>query len=263
MASVFIYERASMKTRIKEQGSATHLAIVVTLVVVIIGLLGFVFWQNFLNKEAKDGPKTSASQTTEVETSTLPESYTSDYGMFSLRYPADWKLATDVTDMGEASSLTSPSGTVLSLVAHGFGRGGSCSAEDGDVPFAAGNLCESWEYLSIEKLSIDNLYTRTNTPENYDTEKASAYLVEVKFGTTDGKISYILGLTSSWDKYFIDKSGPVMLSAYPVLYLSNTDEAGIAHPGIYIYASSETEGFLAGEDARTIKEIIRSVVINN
>jgi len=40
-----------MKFRTNQQGSAAHIVIIVALVLVVLGLLGFVFWQNFLKKD--------------------------------------------------------------------------------------------------------------------------------------------------------------------------------------------------------------------
>jgi len=58
-----------MKTRTSEQGSA-HLIIIIVLIVALVGTLGFVFWQNFVNKPAEKST-TSTSQQTEIN-SDLP-----------------------------------------------------------------------------------------------------------------------------------------------------------------------------------------------
>jgi hypothetical protein len=41
-----------MKSRILEKGSSAHIVIIIVLVVALLGALGFVFWQNFVNKPA-------------------------------------------------------------------------------------------------------------------------------------------------------------------------------------------------------------------
>lgn len=46
-----------MKLRIKESGSALHYTIVIIVFVVLLGVLGFAFWQNFI-----DRPDTSNSE---------------------------------------------------------------------------------------------------------------------------------------------------------------------------------------------------------
>ena len=40
-----------MKSYNNQQGSTAHIVIIILLVVAVIGLLGFVFWQNFISKE--------------------------------------------------------------------------------------------------------------------------------------------------------------------------------------------------------------------
>jgi hypothetical protein len=50
-----------MKFRIKEQGSALHVVILIVLIVAVLGLLSFVFWQNFLNKDSSSQVNTIAN----------------------------------------------------------------------------------------------------------------------------------------------------------------------------------------------------------
>lgn len=50
-----------MKSRNKESGSVVHIVVIIILVVAVLGLLGFVLWQNFLNKPV--ATQTSTQQT--------------------------------------------------------------------------------------------------------------------------------------------------------------------------------------------------------
>lgn len=82
-----------MKQTNRESGVA-HAAVVIVLVLVILGLLGFVFWQNFLQKK----PAAKSSHTTAATTKRAADPYSgwktytnSDLGI-SLRYPSDWTL---------------------------------------------------------------------------------------------------------------------------------------------------------------------------
>jgi cytoskeletal protein RodZ len=63
-----------MKSRIKEQGSVLHIAIVVLLVLALLGALGFIFWQNFINKEPVKTQTQDVSKNT--ESTTTPSTYT-------------------------------------------------------------------------------------------------------------------------------------------------------------------------------------------
>lgn len=120
-----------MKRRIVRQQGSAHIIIIIVLVLVfcIIGLLGFVLWQNFFSgKTASTSNSTTQSATATDSTSDLSETYTSSVGLFSIHYPTSWALATgDSSSEAEDATLTSPSGTVLQIGANSVGgRGGSC-----------------------------------------------------------------------------------------------------------------------------------------
>jgi hypothetical protein len=54
----------------KQTGSA-HIVIVIVLVLALLGALGFVFWQNFVNKPATQGAVTSSTSQTALNDKTL------------------------------------------------------------------------------------------------------------------------------------------------------------------------------------------------
>lgn len=57
-----------MKSRIKEQGSALHIVIIIVLVLAVLGLLGFVFWQNFINKPVGTQNTAGDTNTSAIDT---------------------------------------------------------------------------------------------------------------------------------------------------------------------------------------------------
>jgi Tfp pilus assembly protein PilE len=63
------YERALMKSRNIQKGSTFHIVIIVILVAAVLGLLGFVFWQNFMNKKDAQTKTSSTSVTKTSQTS--------------------------------------------------------------------------------------------------------------------------------------------------------------------------------------------------
>jgi len=78
---------------LSQKGSA-HVVIIVILVVALLGTLGFVFWQNFIDK--KPVAKNNESSKTE-DTKSKPKdeykgwkTYTSTRDGYSIRYPSDW-----------------------------------------------------------------------------------------------------------------------------------------------------------------------------
>ena len=85
----------------KYQTGSAHVVIIAILVIAILGLLGFVFWQNFIEKKNTITPTTTS---TTKDTVTDPyagwQTYTSKYLGFSVQYPSDWKLDTSkATDL--------------------------------------------------------------------------------------------------------------------------------------------------------------------
>lgn len=115
----------------KTQSGSTHIIIIIVLVVALLGVLGFVFWQNFLNNpttktatQAVNKDTTSISQPA-VDDIELTETATASYGetTMSLQYPKSWKLGSD------SNTLTSADGkVVLSFtLTPPEGIGGTCA----------------------------------------------------------------------------------------------------------------------------------------
>lgn len=78
---------------LSQKGSA-HVVIIVILVVALLGVLGFVFWQNFIDK--KPVAKSDENSKTE-DTKSQPKdkyegwkTYTSTRDGYSIKYPSDW-----------------------------------------------------------------------------------------------------------------------------------------------------------------------------
>lgn len=125
----------------KQQGSAVHIVIIVALAVTLVGLLGFVFWQNFL--APKDAP--AAVETPVVvpeatsELTTLKEFRTKLHNI-TFQYPQEW-TAEEVVDESSIDSLyisttqvKNAQGVLVALLSMGGGVGGAC---DESAPFIA------------------------------------------------------------------------------------------------------------------------------
>lgn len=96
----------------QRQSGSAHAVLIIILVIAVVGLLGFVFWQNFL--QPKNEPVSTTNSTTKTESSSKEDvyatwlSYTSDRAGFTVKYPADWKR-TDTSDTpGQLVQFTSP-----------------------------------------------------------------------------------------------------------------------------------------------------------
>ncbi len=98
----------------KQQIGSAHVIVTVILMVALIGALGFIFWQNFVNKKnvVAVTPATSTAASSKAQISaTAPDkysgwkTYTDSTVGFSFRYPADWQQTTTSTGV----AFTSPS----------------------------------------------------------------------------------------------------------------------------------------------------------
>ena len=92
-----------IKNSQRQTGSA-HVVIIIILVITVLGLLGFVFWQNFLNKESlvnNSGDNTPTA--TPVESNDPYKGwklYESNRDGYSIKYPSNWFLAAETEGDG-------------------------------------------------------------------------------------------------------------------------------------------------------------------
>ncbi|MDB5166970.1 MAG: hypothetical protein JWN26_115 [Candidatus Saccharibacteria bacterium] len=93
-----------MKSRQSQAGSA-HLVIIIVLVVALLGALGFVFWQNFINKPvANQANSSQTTPTTKTDTTTTSPTATG----FVV---SGWSVSIPTTETGfQANSASSSNG---------------------------------------------------------------------------------------------------------------------------------------------------------
>lgn len=109
-----------IKNSHKQTGSA-HVVIIIILVVALLGTLGFVLWQNFINKDT-DKKQESTTQTKPIEDKSikaekLTESYVMPEENLSFNYPSTWKLTTlrDSSAGENRALLVSPGNFALQI----------------------------------------------------------------------------------------------------------------------------------------------------
>ena len=102
--------------KLNNQTGSAHVIIIIILIAAVLGLLGFVFWQNFA--KPKDNAASSAATSTTVKTTapiTDPYAtwltYTSNRGGFNIKYPSDWKISDASANGGDLVKLVSPNVT--------------------------------------------------------------------------------------------------------------------------------------------------------
>jgi hypothetical protein len=244
-------------------------AIETLLILIIIGLVGFVGWYVYQAKQTADkNTAISSSSQAAVSKPKLAKTYTNNKGGFSVQYPANWKLKAEPADSyAEVATLTSPKGTVLNLRADEGGKGGDCFPSPSDVPFRAGNTCSSVEYLSSEKLNVNNIYYSklhkgSDGSPVFTYELADVVLTTNRFADSAGKPGYFIGVTESTEDSPVRLNEPVMGLYVSNVWLTVYDKSGKSYPYIYTYANGSTPDFLKSNDVKTIKEILRTLKVN-
>lgn len=199
------------------------------------------------------------------------KTYVSSVDHFSIMYPPNWVLDTKKAPSGEAgydaATLTSPSGTVLNLYANAGGKGGWCTPDPKDVPFQKGNACTTLEYLTAEKLPIDNLYYMADVPNTNPVKsvpkQAPVYLVTTHHADQNGVSQYGISLaetTTPQDTFALNT--PYMGSNPPYTWLTVYNAQGKGFPYIYVYANGNSSSFLSSDDAATIMAIVRTFTLD-
>ncbi len=146
----------------KQKGSI-HVVIIIALVVLLIGALGYVFYQNYINKPAEEKAQNSESMKSVPKLKTAHVDF--EKTVYALDYPEGWSESAlgadpDFRDM----SITSPDGNieVVFNVAAG-GLGGMCDTEDGlKVRFYQ---VSSWTNTKVTGESLRLVEAMTDYPE--------------------------------------------------------------------------------------------------
>ena len=91
-----------MKSRTNEQGSALHIVIVIVLVVALLGALGFIFYQNFIQQSSSTN-KTVPDTTQQTEDEQDVEIYkgmrvSAVSGEYSIKIPNGWAVTRNTDD---------------------------------------------------------------------------------------------------------------------------------------------------------------------
>lgn len=192
-----------VKNTLKQVGSA-HVVIVIILVGVLVGALGFVFWQSFIKttQTVTSSTQTESAKDASPKAEELSESYVLPKENLSFRYPKTWELRTLYTNkdssIGENRALLiSPNNFALHIGVPSYGpnwpfgeRPIPCPFDKGYVGLQGGednhpDACPyhtevfTEESPSLNKMSIMAFETSWEKP---DTLPTSVSLMLVKTG---------------------------------------------------------------------------------
>ena len=131
------------------QGSA-HVVIIIIIVLALLATLGFVFWQNFINKPKTEAATKTTSSSTASTSETTPVTYL-DAGVTSnfptpltWKVPESWSIDSTGSDpkslddsVVKTFTMTSPSGgySVVYQIGLNNGAGGTCGPNTSTVEY--------------------------------------------------------------------------------------------------------------------------------
>ncbi len=169
-----------MRKNLSQRGFTYEAVIITILVIALIGALGYIFWQNFMNKNQTvdtQNPIVSKVDTPKVQTKTtcLDEEKT------CFDYPSDWTVSASVVQaaMGlpahDKASIKNPTGHQVLVVQSGInGVGGSC----GGAPKTSITVVKSEPTkatITVDDSMIDYENSTVNAVQAYYYDPAKGY----------------------------------------------------------------------------------------
>jgi hypothetical protein len=144
-----------MKSHTNEQGSAAHIVIITVLVVAVLGLLGFVFWQNFIKEEAPQQTATQTTTTVEKVVQAEPSIEITEWGL-KAEYDKEVLGALSYIITGDTLTFSSSSvnNDVLPCAGLSSSSWGISRAQAGEKDIYGVDVAESWEKIG------DSYYNR-------------------------------------------------------------------------------------------------------
>lgn len=119
-----------------ETGSA-HVIVIGVLIVALIGALGFIFWQNIINKPTQSTTATTTQSVSPSPSVAASKSFCAPLEKLCFDYPSNWSVKTD--DISDESGALAEQFTIsdnqgkpwLRLQTGMTGIGGACGGDDG------------------------------------------------------------------------------------------------------------------------------------
>ncbi len=204
----------------KLQKGSAHVIIVITLVVVVVGLLSFIFWQNFIVKdsEIESNEKLVAKQDEKMnepvseDAAAIPDgfsAYKDEMAGFSMAYPEEWGVL--------AATATRPDSTRL-----------------GSSGVNTKALADSGNSVRVE------VYTK----DSYIAKMASGYTVRYKdgkvVGADAGSDVYGVLIPIAGTNVYAHDYGDAGFSAYDLFF-----DTGDSVVYVYVGSSKDTQSQIA------------------
>lgn len=174
----------------RQQGFSVVEALIILFILGVLGVVGL--WVYKSNQNSTNSPHlTNSSETSQSEhkdpSEVLKEYKNEEYGI-SFKYPSDWKLKEDMTDIGRGAkegevTVTSPNATAVTFDLNQGGKGGDCV--DDLANDRTTRICDTVTIFDVEKL-----------PVSPGQKQLYFYHVNVKASDNEGgKTEYSIGIS--------------------------------------------------------------------
>lgn len=180
-----------MNKTLSQKGSA-HIVIIIILVVALLGTLGFIFWQNFINKEPT--PKqTETTQDQPKDEYAGWKTYKSTRDGYTIKYPSDWFLVNETSNDGPYIRNFDPSTqpTEDTMLPEDYITLRVLKTEANNGVFAGSTATEWYEKLGNAEVSYGSVTYTPNNPTAYEINGMSAKKTESVFDETNEDIFLI------------------------------------------------------------------------
>lgn len=250
----------------KQQGHAGIIIVVSIVGLVVLGALGYVFWQNFINKPASTNTATTIGQLTKAGTdSTLTETGTVTYKGTTLtfKYPSAWTLKKETAYSNMITSPDTKADVYFTLLPP-EGIGGTCDSAT-TQPVVDPIVSAEWSAIpAVSKVIFSKHIIH--------------YVASKSNGNTNDYYTFGFGAVPNTDAIKSVKSGdsscePFIFSQYVELKISsgavlqaNADFSALNASGPGQQKMTNTQSDIQtqfdSDNAKTAEAIIKSISLN-
>ena len=226
-----------MNKRNNQLGSA-HIVIISILVVALLGLIGFVFWQNFIQN--KDTATTNQSTTTATPAPTTYKTFTSANSSLTFQYPDNWAT----------SEVTAPEG-IVEVVTVKDSRGKTVAALQTNSQL--GGACDYSQAPVYTTLDLSSTNIKATQP---------VFFGLTALTSTDGGYDVHYGLTDYYTKI---ETGTECPNVFFYSFDSGNDRLGGTAFGndmvstVHYESLQDVKNFIATDEYKTIKKMVSSL----
>lgn len=230
-------------SKLKNQSGSAHIIVVIILVVALMGALGFVFYQNFIQKTnttetaTVDDEVKSDSNNVANGTTTVYKTYTMDEYGASFEYPDTWSVVKSEISPTSFVVKNTASGDVLASYKSVSGIGGACR-----------------EMVTYKVIDVEQINITTINPV--------AFSFTVAPNETGNMYDSRYGVSQTYTRL---GDGEVCPNTFYYYFLlgSSDNPTGASFAGSKQFASiAEAEAYMNSDEYKEIKKMILSLKYN-